>query len=88
MICFVFFMGKIFVSKHTLNSFEKNVWYSNDFGGNFSWFGWFYATRTRLIEADPADQNETDPNESGSATLIAGIWIFIMDPDLHLWLIV
>ena len=53
-------------------------------------FGWFYATRIRilLIVADLADQNETDPNESGSATLIAGIWIFIMDPDLHLWLIV
>ena len=32
---------------------------------------WFFATRIRLIEADPdpADQNETDPNRSGSATL-------------------
>ena len=35
-------------------------------------FGWFFATRIRIrfIEADtapyPADQNETDPNESGS----------------------
>ena len=37
-------------------------------------FGWFFATRIRIrfIEADPipADQNETDPNGSGSATLI------------------
>jgi len=39
-------------------------------------FGRFFATRIRIrfIEAypdpDPADQNETDPNESGSETLI------------------
>ena len=27
-------------------------------------FGWFFATRIRIrfIEADPADQNETDPD--------------------------
>ena len=33
--------------------------------------GWLFATRIRIrfIEADPADQNETDPNGSGSATL-------------------
>ena len=35
-------------------------------------FGWFLATRIRFIEADPdpADQNETDPNGSGSETLL------------------
>ena len=34
-------------------------------------FGWFFATRIRFFEADPdpADQNETDRNGSGSATL-------------------
>ena len=34
-------------------------------------FGGFFATRIRFIAADlgPADQNETDPNESGSGTL-------------------
>ena len=35
-------------------------------------FGWFFATRIRFNKADPdpADQNETDPNGSGSATLL------------------
>ena len=35
-------------------------------------FGWFFATRIRIrfIEADPADQNETDPYGSGSETLV------------------
>ena len=34
-------------------------------------FDWFFYTRIRCIEADPdpADQNETDPNGSGSARL-------------------
>ena len=38
-------------------------------------FGWFFAVRIRFIDADPdpADQNETDPNGSGSATLVTGI---------------
>ena len=60
MICFVIYGVNIYVSKHKIYSFEKNVWYSNDFCWNFPWF-W-------LIEADPdlADQNETDPNGSGS----------------------
>ena len=44
-----------------------------DFQENFRDFGWFFATRIRIrfIEADPdpADQNETDPYGSGSATL-------------------
>ena len=38
-------------------------------------FGWLFATRIRIrfIEAVPADQNETDPNGSGSATLVKNI---------------
>ena len=65
MICYVIYGVNIYASKHKFNSFEeKNAWYSND-------FGWFFATRIRFIEADPdpTDQNETDPNGSGSATL-------------------
>ena len=52
-----------------------------DFCGILHDFGWFFATRIRIrfIEADPdpADQNETDPHGSGSATLIQ------TDPDLQ-----
>ena len=36
-------------------------------------FGCFFATRIRFIEADPADQNETDSNGSGSETLVVCI---------------
>ena len=38
-------------------------------------FGWFFATRIRIrfIEADPDDHNETDPNGSGSETLVQTI---------------
>ena len=68
MICFVIYGLNIYVSKHKFNSFEKNVWYSNDlliFVEIFHDFGWFFAIRIRFIEADPnpdpADQNETDP---------------------------
>ena len=41
----------------------------------FHYFGRFFATQIRFIEVDPdpADQNETDPNGSGSATLIHSI---------------
>ena len=41
-------------------------------------FCWFFATRIRFIEADldPADQNETDPNGSGSETLLTSILHF------------
>ena len=40
-----------------------------DFVEIFHDFGWFFATRIRFIEADPADQNETDPYGFGSETL-------------------
>ena len=40
-------------------------------------FGWFFATRIRFIEADPADQNETDPNGSGSETLVVSYSVFL-----------
>ena len=35
MICFVIYGVNMYVSKHKFNSFEKNVWYSND-------LGWFF----------------------------------------------
>ena len=41
-----------------------------DFCGNFPRFWLIFAIRIRFIEADPADQNETDPNGSGSETLL------------------
>ena len=46
---------------------KKIVLYSNDFGWFvkiFHDFGWFFASRIRIrfIKADPADQNETDPD--------------------------
>ena len=86
MICFVIYGAKIYVSKHKFNSFEKKLWYSYDFRWflwKFSMICWFFATwiRIRFIEADPdpdpADQNETDPYGSGSATLANKI------PKLH-----
>ena len=42
-----------------------------DFCWNFPWC-WLIFSRIRFIEADPdpADQNETDPNGSGSETLM------------------
>ena len=39
MICFVIYGVNIYVSKHKFNSFEKNVWYSYDFG----WFSWKFS---------------------------------------------
>ena len=74
MICFVIYGVYIYVSKHKFSSFEKNVWYSND----FLWFllkfsmiltdfllpgsGSVSLKRIRIeADPDPADQNETDP---------------------------
>ena len=76
MTCFDIYGLNNYVSIHKYNSFEKNTWYSYDFlmifVEIFHDFGWLFATRIRFIEADPdpADQNETDPNGSGSATLL------------------
>ena len=73
MTCFDIY-GVIFMSVNISLIVLKKI---NDilmiFVENFHDFGWFFATRIRIrsIEADPdpADQNETDPNGSGSATL-------------------
>jgi len=50
------------------------LWFLLIFVEIFDDFGWFFAIRIRIrfIEADPdpADQNETDPNGSGSETLL------------------
>ena len=75
MIYFVSYGVNIYVSKHKFNRFEKMyeiLMILVDFCGNFHDFGWIFATRIRFIEADPdpVDQNETDPNGSGSATLL------------------
>ena len=54
----------------------------------FNDFGWFFATRIRVIEADPdpADQNERDPNGSGSETLFYSIsYTFLHPGHLKLW---
>ena len=46
--------------------------------------GWFFATRIRIrfivADLDPADQNETDPNLSGSATLGIMVNVFSGGP--------
>ena len=52
----------------------------------FPRFWLFFATRIRYIEADrdpdPTEQNETDPNESGSATLLPSFPLnFLPDAD-------
>ena len=61
------FMGQLFRSVNISLIVLKKLWYSNDLG----WFddifhdlGRFFATRIRIrfIEADPADQIETDPD--------------------------
>ena len=73
MIYFVIYGVNIYVSKHKFNSFEKNVWYSNDFV-DFCWnFPLFWLI---FCYPDPADQNETDPNGSGSETLLLNISCF------------
>ena len=33
-------------------------------------FGWSFATHFIEADPDPAEQNETDPNGSGAATLV------------------
>ena len=38
MICFVIYGVSIYVSKHKLNSFEKNLWYYD-----FRWFSWKFS---------------------------------------------
>ena len=43
-ICFFIYGVNLYVSKHEYNSFEKNVWYYNDFG----WFLW----KVSMILAD------------------------------------
>ena len=67
MICFVIYGVNIYVSKHKFNSFLKNVWYSNGFGGflwkffmiladfllHGSWSVSLKRIRIRFIEADP-----------------------------------
>ena len=76
MICFVIYGVNIYVSKLSLIVLKKNVWYSNDFCGFLLKFSMiladFFTTRIRIrfIEADPADQNETDPYGSGFETLL------------------
>ena len=65
--CFVIYGVNIYVSKLKFNSFEKNVWYSNDFCWNFPWFWLVFCFNE--TDPDPADQNETNPNGSGSETL-------------------
>ena len=54
MICFVIYGVNIYVSKHKFNSFEKNY--------DILMISWKFSA--------PADHNETDPNGSGSATLV------------------
>ena len=39
MICFVIYAVNVYVKKYECNSFEKHVWYSNDFG----WFLWKFS---------------------------------------------
>ena len=72
MICFVIYEVNIYASKHKFNSFEKMYDIPMIFVEIFHDFGWFFATRIRFIKADPdpTDQNETDPNGSGSETLV------------------
>ena len=72
MICFVIYGVNIYVSKHKFNSFGKMYDILMIFVEIFHDFGWFFSTRIRIrfIEADPADQNETDQNGSESETLL------------------
>ena len=79
MIYFVIYGVNIYVSKHKFITVLRKkymifLWFSLIFVEIFHGFGWFFATRIwiRFIEADPdpADQNETDLNGFGSATLI------------------
>ena len=83
MICFVIYGVNIYASKHKFKSFEKMYDILMIFV-DFCWnFAWFFATRIRIrfIEADPnsdpADQNETDPNGSGSETLVLTVSCFV-----------
>ena len=79
MICFVIYGVNLYVVKHNLIVLKKIydiLMILVDFRGK-QWKGSmilanFFATRIRFIEADPypTDQNETDPNGSGSATLV------------------
>ena len=62
--------------KDKFNIFEKMydiLMILVDFCGNFQWFRRFFATRIRIrfikTDPDPADQNETDPNGSGSLNI-------------------
>ena len=61
MNCSVIYGVNIFVSKHKFNSFEKIIWFSNDFCWNFPWFCqiFCYRIRIRLIKMK---RIQTDPD--------------------------
>ena len=53
-------------------------------------FGLLFATRIRIrfieadLDPDPADQNETDPNGSGSETLLSPLCHRIRNKSIHM----
>ena len=82
MFCFVIYGSNIYVSKLKFNSFEKNVWYSNDFGG-FWWKFSMILADFCYPDPDPTDQNETDPDPQHCFKVIKWKSIFKSEPKIN-----